>query len=205
MNDFSLVEKIGVLMNLISSSPLFLIALFVVIFLLVLFIVCTLMNKKINKFIFISAFCVIGIMFVINYWSVIIKILDAIIDSAFMALYFPSLPIYASVLLISNICFIITIFNKKQIKSKKILDIVNSIVLDFLLILIIDIVSKNNINIYEEITLYTNSNLLVLLELSMGVFTSWILLNLFLSAHTKLKKYDKVEYPKMPEIIFDEF
>ena len=80
---------------------------------------------------------------------------------------------------------------------------IQSIVLDFLFVLIIDVVTKNNINIYEEVNLYTNSTLLILLELSMGIFASWILVNLFISAHIKLKKYDVKELPKMPEIIFD--
>ena len=201
--DFSLIEKIRMLMKLISSSPFFLIAMILGILILTMLIIFTILNKKINKWIFVSICIVVGILLLINYGSIIIKILDVIIDSAFMALYFPNLPIYISVLLISNIFFIISMFSKKQVKSKKIVNIINSIILDFLLILIIDVVSKNNINIYEEINLYTNSTLLVLLELSMGIFTSWILINLFLSAHIKLKKYDKKEYPEMPEIIFE--
>ena len=204
MNDFSLVEKIDILMKLISSSSLFLICSIIGIGLLVFLVVCIILNKKVNKWIFIVVVTLISILLLINYGSIIIKVFDIIIDSAFMALYFPNLPVYMSALLISNIVFILSLFNKKQIKSKKIVNISSSIILDILLILVIDIVSKNNINIYEEVNLYTNSTLLVLLELSMGIFVSWILINLILSAHIKLKKYDKKEYPEMPEIIFDE-
>lgn len=203
MNDFSLIEKINILMDLISSSPLFLICSILSIVLLIFFIVCIILNKKINKLVFIIISSLISILLFVNYGSIIIKILDAIIDSVFVALYFPSLPVYVSVLLISNICFMISIFNKKQSKIQKIVNMINSVILDLLLIIIIEIVSKNNINIYEEINLYTNSALLVLLELSMGIFTSWILIRLILSAHSKLKKYDKQEYTQMPEIIFD--
>ena len=71
------------------------------------------------------------------------------------------------------------------------------------MIFIIDIVNKNNIDIYEKVTVFSNSKLLVLLELSTGIFTSWILLNIFISLKEKLKKYDKAEYPDMPEIIFN--
>lgn len=203
MNDFSLVEKIDILMKLISSSSLFLVCSLIGIGLLIFFIVCIILNKKVNKWIFIAISILIVVLILINYGVVIFKILDKIIDSVFMALYFPNLPIYVSVLLISNIYFVISIFSKRQTKGKKISNIVNSVILDFLLILIIDVVSKNNINIYEEVNLYTNQTLLVLLELSMGVFTSWILLSLIISAHYKLKKYDKIDYPDMPEIMFD--
>lgn len=203
MNDFSFIEKIKMLMELISSSYLFLICMIISISILTFLIICTVLNKKVNKWVFVSVSIIVGILLLINYGNIIIKVLDVILDSVFMALYFPNLPIYVSVIFISNIVFIVSMFNKKQTKLEKISNTINTIFLDFLLILIIEVIRKNNINIYEEISLYTNSNLLILLELSMGIFVSWILVSLFISAHKKLKKYDKIEYPEMPEIIFD--
>jgi len=200
MNEFSLMEKITMLMKLISSSPLFLILSVIGILFLIFSIIYIGLNKKINKWIFISIAILIIFLILISYGNIVFKIIDVIIDSIFMALYFPSLPIYVSVLIVSNICFIISMFNKKHSKVQKIINSSNSIILDFFLILIIDVVSKNNIDIYEEINLFTNSTLLILLELSMGIFISWILINLVVKAHLKLTKYDKEE---LPEIIFD--
>lgn len=205
MNDFSLIEKIEILFNLVSTSPLFLVVSFAGIMLLIFLIVLILLNKKINKKIFIIILILISTIFLVNYGTTILKIFDAITDNIFMALYFPSLPVYVTVITFSNLMFLISIFNKNETKSKKIINTINSIILNFLLVLIIDVVAKKNINIYEEINLYTNSNLLVLLELSMGVFVSWILISLISSAHFKLKKFDKVEIYNKPEIIFDDF
>ena len=73
-----------------------------------------------------------------------------------------------------------------------------------ILVLVIDIVSKNDIDLYNSINIYSNSKLLVLLELSIAVFISWILINLLIRAHYKLKKYDEIEYPRMPEIVFED-
>ena len=203
MNDFSLIEKINILMELISSSSLFLFFSMIGISLLIFFIVCILKNKKINKWVFISVFSFIGLIIFANYSSIIIKIVDTIIDSAFKILYFPTLPIYAIILIISNTILIISLISKKETKIRKIINLISSSMLDILFVFIISVVSKYNIDIYEEINLYTNSTLLVLLELSTGIFTSWILVRLFESAHTKLKKYDEKQYPEMPEIIFD--
>ena len=203
MNDFSLIQKFNMLMNLISSSYLFLISMIVSIIILTVLIICIIFNKKVNKWLFVGITSLVSILLLINYSDIIIKILDIILDSVFMALYFPNLPVYASIIFLANLFFVIGIFSKKKTKSQKISNIINAIILDFLLILIIDVVTKNNINIYEEVNLYTNSTLLVLLELSTGIFVSWILINLFISAHIKLKKYDEKELPKMPEIIFD--
>lgn len=203
MNDFSFIEKLNILMKLISSSSLFLILSIIGVLLLILLIGCIILNKKLNKTIFIIIFSFIGLLILINYGSIIFNVLDYIIDCVFKALYFPDLPIYVGAFSISNIYFIISMFSKKETKVRKIVNLVCTIIFDFIFILIINLVSKYNINIYDEINLYTNSTLLVLLELSMGIFTSSILLNLILSAHEKLKKYDKKEYPPMQEIIFD--
>lgn len=203
MNDFSLIEKINILIKLISSSPLFFAFSIIGVLFLIVLIFCIIKNKKLNKWIIIVIFTVIGLLLLINYGKILINVLDIIIDWVFMALYFPSLPTYICVLLITNTFCILSIFNKKQTKITKIINLITSIILDFFLFIIIDVVSNNNINIYEEINLYTNSSLLVLLELSMGIFVSWILINLILSAHNKLKKYDEKEYPMIPEIIFD--
>ena len=203
MNDFSFVEKIKMLMELISSSYLFLIIMIIFILILTLLIILTILNKKVNKWIFVIVSTIVGILLLINYGDILMQVLDVILDKIFMSLYFPNLPVYMSIILISNITFFLSIFSKRQTKIRKITNTINAMFLDFLLILIVEVVRKNNINIYEEISLYTNSNLLILLELSTAIFVSWILINLFISAHSKLKIYDKVEYPEMPEIIFD--
>ena len=76
--------------------------------------------------------------------------------------------------------------------------------MDLLFILIINLLLENNIDITSEITLYTNSKLLVLLELSTALFVSWILLIIFISAYLKLKVLDNnllfesdLQYPEM--------
>jgi len=204
MNDFSLVEKINILVDIIVSSPLFLFCCMLAVAVLILFIICVKKEKKVNKWIFISIWIILGIILIINYNSIVFNIIDSLFDSLFMALYFPSLTVYVTIVSISNFCFFYSLINKRIHKKYKIINFINMLITNLLLILIIDTVKSNSINIYDEINLYTNSNLLVLLELTSALFVSWILVLLLVSAHNKLKKYDKKEYPKMPEIIFDE-
>lgn len=203
MKEFSLVDKLEILMDLISSSSLFLVFSMLAIFFLISLIVCILTNKKINKWIFIIIAILASIILIINYGAIFITIFDKALDTIFMALYFPSFSIYICMLVVANTIFIISVFSKKQIKIRRIINIAQTLMLDLFLILVIDVVSKNNINIYEAITLYSNQILLVLLQLSMGLFVSNVLINLLISAKIKLEKYDKKEYPKMPEILFD--
>ncbi len=203
MNDFSLVDKLKILMNMIATSPLFLFCFLIGILLLVLLILYIKKGTKVNKWILISILIIICIMLIFNYNSILFHLFDDLINSIFMALYFPNFTIYLLILIVSNFFFIYSIFNKKVKNSYKIANTSCSLILDIFLIFIIDIVKKTGISTYDTLDLYTNSNLLVLLQLSSAVFVSWILLNLLLTAYHKLQRYDKIEQPKMPEIIFD--
>ena len=76
MNDISLVEKLKILMNIIVSSPLFLFCSMVSVALLILYIILIKKNKKINKWIFIIVWCILLLMLIINYNSVVLNLLD---------------------------------------------------------------------------------------------------------------------------------
>jgi len=204
MNDFSLLEKLKILMGIIDSSPLFLFCCMLCIAFCIFFIVCIKKDIKVNRWIFILICASIGIMLLINYNSVILDLIDNLFNDFFMALYFPNLTVYITLLLVSNGFFVYSLFSKKLKNTNKIVNIISAIIVDIFLFLITDIVSRNNINIYDPLAVYSNSGLLVLLQLSTAIFTSWILLSLLISAYSKLKKYDKDNYPKMQEIIFDD-
>lgn len=204
MRDFSLIEKLEILMNIIGSSPLFLFCFMLAIVILIFYIINVKQNKKLNKWIFIGLWIILLLVLIIKYNDIMFKLLDEVFNYIFEFLYFPDFPIYIIVLIISNVFFIITIFGRKTQTSYKVLNAITTIVLDSILVLVIDIVSKNKVDIYNSVSIYSNSNLLVLLELSVAIFVSWLLLNLLITAHLKLKRFDKKEYPKMQEIVFED-
>ncbi len=204
MNDISLIEKVKALMNIIVSSPLFLFCFMMEISLLILFIISIKKEKKVNKWIFISIWLVLTVIIVINYYSEVLKIIDSLFDELFMALYFPNIKVYFIILFISNFFFMFSFFRKKISKKFKIINFINALIVDLFLILIMDTVKSNSIDIYDQISMYTNFNVLVLMQLNSATFFSWILISLLISAHGKLKKYDKKELPHMPEIVFDD-
>lgn len=204
MNDFSLVEKLNILVNIIASSPLFLFCSMLGVAVLILFILDIKKEKKINKLIFVFIWLLLGIILIINYNSIILNLIDNVFDSIFMALYFPSLTVYVSIVFISNFSFFYTLLNKNINQKNRIINFTNALIINTLLIFVIDTVKSNEINIYDQVTMYTNSNLLVLLELTSSIFVSWCLLGMLISAHNKLKKYDNKELPEMPEIVFDD-
>ena len=194
MNDFTLLEKLKILMDVIISSPLFLILIACAVILAIF-----LVFRRVNRTVFISCWVVTLIAIFVKYIKIFFELIDNMFNMFFEALYFPSLSVYLIILAVSNFFLIYSVVSKKVNRKHKILNIVSAVIIDAFLIIIMEIVSRNDISIYDKLTLYSNSNLLVLLELTTSIFTSWILLNLLFSAHDKLKKYDK-----RPELIFDE-
>ena len=203
MEDFSLIEKLNTLMNLITHKPLFLFCTMMAIAVLIFYIINIKKGRDINKWLFISIWTLLAIVLIINYNSVVLNLLDNFFDNVFEALYFPNLAVYIIILFISNVSFFYSIFSKKLDKPIKIINFVETLIIDVFLILITDVVSVNQINVYDELTIYSNTSLLVLLQLTSSVFASWILLSLLYSARKKLKKYDNTEINK-PEIIFED-
>ena len=203
MEDYSLIEKLNMLMDIISSSPLFLFCSMLAIAVLTLYIVCIKTNTKINKWVFISIWVVLILILLINYTDVFANMTDNLFENIFKALYFPNLTMYIIILAIVNIVFFYSVFSKKIKRKNRIINFVNALIIDLMLVFIIDIVQNNGINVHQELTVYSNPQLLVLLELTSGVFTSWLLILLFVSTYSKLKKYDKKDLPRMPEIVFD--
>ncbi len=203
MDDYTLFEKIKILINIVSSSPLFLCYFMIGVAVFIFFIICIKKGKKINKWIFITIWILLLILLSISYKSVTINLIDSMFNDVFMALYFPNLTVYIIIVFISNFFLFYSILSKKIEKSYKIVNVINSIIINSFLVLIIDIANTNGIDIKDTLTVYSNSNLLVLFELTTSIFTSWILLNLLISAHHKLKKYDSKQQQMMPEIIFD--
>lgn len=204
MKDISLIEKIKILMDLISSSPLFLFFSMLIVAATIFLIICIKKDIKINKWLFIVFFGIVLFAFIINYSNVLLTIVDNLFEEVFMALYFPNFTVYLLILIISNFFLIYSIFSKQMQKSRMVLNIINAFIIDVFLIIVIDIVNRNNINIYETLTVFSNSDLLVILELNSAVFASWILISLLIKARIKLKKYDKKEEAIIEEIIVEE-
>ena len=198
MDDFSLIEKLKTLMNIIMHKPLFLFCSMLAVAVLIFYIISIKKETNINKWVFISIWLVLAIIIIVYYNDVMLNLLDNFFDKAFEALYFPSLGVYIVIIIISNFSFFYSVFSKKLHKNVKIINFFEVLIVDMLLIFITDIVSTNKINVYEKLDIYSNSSLLVLLQLTSSVFASWILLLLLSKARRKLEKYDK------PDIVFED-
>ncbi|MDO4962967.1 MAG: hypothetical protein Q4E75_02550 [bacterium] len=204
MNNYSLIDKLKILVDVASSSSLFLFCSMIFIFALIFYFICKSKSINISKWVFIGIWTVLALILIIYYNKYVLQFLDSFTDFIFSALYFPNFYVYTSIILIINFYLLFSIISNKIKKPNKIVNICSGILIDAMLGLIIGIVNNYNINVNDTVSTYSNPKMLVMLQLSSSIFASWLLLNLLCSAYLKLKKYDKDDYPKMQEIIFED-
>lgn len=190
MADFSIIQKIKLLFDTVVSTPFFIVyALFGI--LLVVFIVFDIKKKKkISKIMYILSFLFLLTFFTIKYFSVIIKLLDSFVEIILKALYFPSLGLYILMLIIANLTLFIVLI-RKFFKSYKITTVIFVSLLDFIFVMIINLIAKNNIDVTSDVKLYADSIILTLLQISMALFVSLYLLFFLFALYHKFKLYDK--------------
>lgn len=186
MINFSFTEKLSQLKDILISSPFLFISLIFAVILLIIMLVGIKKNRRINKTIFIISWIFVLIFVIVRYHTDLIIIFDRLIGRIIEEIYFPSVSIYTIVLLITNIVFLYSVFSKKLGKMVRSINIILGVEIDFLFILVLDTIGKYDIDIYDKLTSYTNSQFLILLEFSMILFVGWLI---FLSIAFIIKKY----------------
>ena len=121
-----------------------------------------------------SLLLILGIDIVINYKE-LAEVFDNFMTIFFSNIYFPSVYVYVGTLLIVAIAFITSMFNKMLNKIYKIINGITFVMNNILLVIILNIIAKNKIDVFTPNELYTNINLVAVLEISIGLFILWVL------------------------------
>ena len=174
MVELSLLEKIKTLFILIFSSSLFLILLLGIFIILVDIFYISKQSKKVKIMYFVVSIVVIGIL-LLTYFEEFLKFINVLNKSIVMLINFPSLLQYTIIIFITLIIMIISIFNKKINRVISRINIGVFIADLFIFFLLLDQINKSNIDLSNKVDIYSNRNLMVLFELSMIIFTIWLL------------------------------
>ena len=194
MANFSPIEKLKIILNTILSTPLFSVSTIIGILLIGFMIYCIITKKKIPKWLYLVGWLFVIIFIIFRYTKLVPTLLDNLVDTIFKCLYFPSLGLYVSIVILSNIIFILLNIQKNIRKSYRIVSLVTAVILNVLFIFVAGVMTKNKIDISTPINLYTNSTLLVLLQISMAIFLIFILLILFIRIYIKMKMLDSIKF-----------
>lgn len=189
----SLFEKIKSLVDLVSSSYFFIFVLFIFI-LISIYLFNTVKKDEVKtKKTYIFAYAIIMFITIAIYNSQIFDLVDYLINNIFIILCFPNLASYILMIIILNVVMIKTVFSKKIKKYLKLINILVYSSVHFILILILDTITKNNIDVYDQTSLYSNQELLNLVSLSVFIFIAWLIINVILYFINKTNYQIKAE------------
>lgn len=196
MNQLTFIDKIQILFQLLFSSPIIIGIFAFSMALMILLFFYSKLNKKIIKFVFIGIYVILIGFTVIKYGSYFLTSLDSFVTLFMANIYFPIIPIYVVIMLISFIIMIFTLSSKNKFKIVKIINTVFFTLIQMLFVVFIYVIEINNIDLSTNTNLYSNEQTMTLLELGMGLFIVWILILLVV---LYLKKADKIFKTKKSE------
>lgn len=174
MSYLSIVEKFKILFDMILDVKFIFIFLGVLVIATFLYLIKKIDNRKYIMIITLSLLLILGIDIVINYKE-LAEVFDNFMTIFFSNIYFPSVYVYVGTLLIVAIAFITSMFNKMLNKVYKIINGITFVMNNILLVIILNIIAKNKIDVFTPNELYTNINLVAVLEISIGLFVLWVL------------------------------
>lgn len=174
MMKMSFIDKINILINIVSSSKKY--ALIFFILLLICYILTTKKNKAkhTKRIAFIIYTLIIG-MILYNYRNNLSNMLDYMMNNLFIIIYFPNLAIYLAAIITTNIILLISVFNSKIPKFLRNINVSVYCTMMYFLVLILNIIKDNNLDVFTQSSVYGNQNAQALIELSSSVFVVWIM------------------------------
>lgn len=206
MTYLTILEKLKILLDILLDYKIILIFTILLIILTLLYLVKILNKKKYILSMILSFIIVFSISIISNY-----KILSTTFDNFttifFRGIYFPSIYLYITTLILLLVVFIMSILSIKLPKTYKVINTTAFIINNIFLAIILNIIAKNKIDIFSVNSLYTNTNLVVILELNMSMIIIWLLslivvyLTNIICDRITLKKKTKV--PTTNEIVID--
>lgn len=170
----SIIEKILCLLGLISKSWDNILFLVLALILIVLLLTKRLSTKKCIILILISYLLLLANT-IYNYNTELETTLNSLTDNLFTTIYFPSTHAYLFILITINLTTLISLLNIKCDKIYRTINTIAFFLVNFILTLILEIISKNKIDIFSKSSLFSNTDLVILLELSINIFIVWLI------------------------------
>ena len=191
MEKLSFFDKLKVLLDVSLSSKLFLLVIAFIIFIGVVFYTTNKKNYKTTRTIYLVCMLFIVVFLIMSYYSSIGNLIDNLMNNIFILIYFPNLAVYVAALIISNVISLVSIFNYKVSKLIKNINITVYCILSYILALILSLISKYNLDVFSNESVYQNKSAQALIELSSVIFIVWIL---FLIVYKLIMIYLKKDF-----------
>ena len=179
MEELSLLEKFKVLFDNIFEHPLFIVLLLVP-------AIMFLLQKKHGKKAFVLVYLLVIVFVLYIGGEVIFELFDNLMNGLFMTLYFPNFITLFIVVVLCSIIALVSFFSKKMYRINKIINITGFAIVQMLFVLTLTVIRSNNIDIYADNALYTNNDVLTLMQLLIGTFALQMIAILIINGINKV-------------------
>ena len=179
MEQLTLTEKFKVLFDNIFQHPLFIVILLVP-------AIMFLLQKKHGKKAFVLVYLLVIMTVLFAYGGVVFELFDNLMDGLFMTLYFPNFITLFVVVVLCSIIALFSFFSKKMYKVNKVINITAFAIIQMLFLLILSLVKAKDIDIYADNALYSNSDVLTIMQILIGTFTLQVIAILIINGINKV-------------------
>ena len=193
MDRLSLFDMFSKFFSYIGKNPLFIVVFIVFVLVYFYFVLSPIFTKK-HKIVY-GIFLLMGLVaLLIIYGKAFWEFFDYLIDNIFVAIYFPNLPIYILMVVLTIIIFVITMSSSKTTSTVKGINTGVFLFVLFMLLLSSNIVITKNINVYSQISVYSNDDLPAMIQITMNTFAIWMIVLLIIRIiHVVGDKTEKIE------------
>lgn len=180
MEYLNIWEKLSLLFDLINNNYFFIGFLIISAIIVAINRLKLINNKKTCLLIMLLFVVLFSIILFYNNES-LFKSFDSVSNLIFKNIYFPSIYVYLAIILISDVILLTSLFSRNMAKLYKNINITISFVINFIFLVLLNTIGKDNIDILSTTSLYTNSHIVSLIELTTSLFVIWFII-LFLIA-----------------------
>lgn len=175
MTKTTILEKIKIIFEISKSSKLFIAVIAFIILLAIVALTTNKKNAKRGKSIYALVYASIIIALVVVYHDSLGKMLDYMMNNFFIVLYFPNVAVYMAAIVITNIILWTSVFNFKTAKIVRTINVIVYGIIHYLLALVLNVITKNNLDIFSQTSIYGNKEAQAIIELTSGIFIVWII------------------------------
>lgn len=174
MQQLSFMDKFNVVINMTKSDKTYIVVICLLAFLSILFATTNRKNAKESKKTYGIIYLIALIAIIIKYHSSLSSMYDNMMNNLFIIFYFPNISVYLAAIIATNIIMWISMFSRKTKKLTKAINSAVFFMMHYLLILVLSLITNNNLDVFNQTSLYSNTDVHSLIELSSNIFVIWI-------------------------------
>lgn len=198
MTQTTILDKLKVILDVSMSSKLFIAVILFIILITLVSLTTNRKNVRRTKIIYGLTYLIIIATIIVCYYDSLGKMFDYMMNNFFIVLYFPNVAVYLAAIIITNIIVLVSVFNFKTPKLVRNINVIIYGIINYLLALVLNVVTKNNLDIFSQTSVYGNANAQAIIEVSSTIFMIWLA---FLVIYKMIRMYQKKDEPVKRKVI----